>query len=47
MIMHFSSVRPQLHRDVFLLLFAIRFVRLGLANIMSISLGLFLSMFVF
>ena len=45
--MHFSSVRPQQHRDVFLLLFAIRFVRLGSANIMNISLGLFLSLFVF
>ena len=47
MIMHFSSVRPQQHRDVFLLLFAIRFVRLGSANIMNISLGLFLRFFVF
>ena len=45
--MHFSSVRPQQHRDVFLLLFAIRFVHLGSANIMNISLGLFLSLFVF
>ena len=47
MIMHFSSVRPQQHRDVFLLLFAFRFVRLGSANNMNISLGLFLSLFVF